>query len=116
MKSEWQRGIAIGLWILAGSAFLFDVLLPRSTGGGILGPGLLAAAVVSTALLKLPASDRKPVEPERRRIVLTLLGIALVFGTAFAVISEGDRRSFLYVAFVAVVTLALGIWDARRNG
>lgn len=111
MNSDARRGIVIGLWVLTGLAFLLDVLLPGSTGSGVLGPGLLAAAVASTTLFQ-HALDQKPVE--RRNIALGLLGALLAFGTAFAVISEGDRRSFLYVALVTMVTSALSFSGPRR--
>lgn len=121
LAPESARGITVGLWILTGLAFLVGALLPGSSGGDLLGPALLTLSVVWTALLKtktgLPAVASAEAgasaktggqTAERTKSLLLLAGPVLALGIAFTVIREGDRRSFLYVGFAAIVALALG--------
>lgn len=111
--ADARRGVTIGLWILAGLAFLLDVLFSRSSGGEMLGPGILALAAAWTALLAPTASGQRT--GASRPILHVLLGTVLALGTAFAVIHEGDRRSLLYVALVTVFAVALGYDTHRRT-
>lgn len=113
MTSGVERGIAIGLWILAGLAFLLAAFFPGSFGRGILGPSIGALAIAWTALL--PSTPFPLRRSERRSIVLVLLGGFLAFGIALFVIRDGDRRSFLYVAFTAVAALALASLPPPRG-
>lgn len=105
------RGIALGLWILAGLAFLLGALLPGSAGGDLLGPVLLAAAVGWIGLMPSAQTTR---DMPARRAFLVLLGVALAFGIALTIVRNGDRRSFLFVAFTALVAAALA-YGARHR-
>lgn len=120
LASDIARGVAIGLWVLTGLAFLVVALSPGSTGGNILGPFLLTLAIFWTVVLVLaPGYGRNGLknpshDQERRgrqrwmRGAARLAGFLLALGIPLVIIREGDRRSFLYVGFVALVAFAFG--------
>lgn len=110
------HGVAIGLWALAGLSYLVRALLPGSAAQGIAGPLLLAAAVAWTALLPTSAAARPAGAPPRRLpVLLLLLGGLLAAGTALAIVSEGDRRSFLFIGFTVVAVLTLTVQLLRKG-
>jgi hypothetical protein len=101
------RGVALGLWILTGLAFLVSALFPGSTGAAFLGPLLLTCAVFLTALAPRGAVlNRK--NPTRR--LLYMVGAALlVLAIALTIIRTGDQRSFLFALFITIAALALSL-------
>lgn len=107
MNSGVARGIALGLWILTGLAFLVSALFPRSSGAAILGPVLLTLAVLTTALLPLGPTAPISQAPVRRRVLLSIVVLVLALSITLTIIREGDRRSFVYVLFVVALTLLL---------
>ncbi len=109
MSSELRRGIALGLWILAGLAFLVSALFPLSAGAGTAGPLLLALAAGGTALTS-PSSAFGYLASRRFSLpamVVRVVVLLFVLGIALTIIRDGDRRSFWYVAGVALVALTI---------
>lgn len=107
MSSELYRGITLGLWILAGASFLLEALLPGSAGAGILGPVLLAAALGWTVIGQRDTRSPSVGGPVPSRAALGFLGAALAAGIALVIVRDGDQRSFLMVAFVAITAVVL---------
>lgn len=120
MRAELRRGAALGLWTLAGLAFLLAALFPSSAGARVLGPALVAVAVAWTALVPRGTRAQRTHlhssgygEQARRRVPsgralgLVALATLLALALAITIVREGDRRSFLYAAFTAVIALVL---------
>jgi len=119
MVSTFTNGIALGLWILAGLAFLTSALLPGSAVGHALGPLLLAGAIGWTALTSsVRGSERASVQetrtPRFRWWLLLLFGVLLAVGISLTIIRTGDQRSFLFAGFAALCAVVLG-WQLQSQ-
>lgn len=104
------RGVAIGLWTLAGLAYVVRAITPGTAVDATVGPLLLSAAAVWTALL----GRSSPPGPERNapqgisRYILLALGGLCALGIAIVSLPTGDQRSFLYIAYTALIATLLG--------
>lgn len=117
---HWQlvSGIALGLWILAGLAFLAEAVLPGSVATRTVGAVLLAAAVLATALALPPtdAARKHLVFARGKHQVFARLGAAaLAFLIALTVVREGDTRSWLFVSVVALLAVLLAYHLLRTS-
>ena len=127
LASDSARGVAVGLWVLTGLAFLVAALSPGSTGGSILGPFLLTLAIFWTGVLaSAPRQGRSELKhPDHdhgtrgwqtiTESATRLAGFFLALGIPLVIIREGDRRSFLYIGFVALVALTFGTPRRERR-
>lgn len=107
-RSSFSKGAALGLWALAGLAFLLHALFPGSTGGTVLAPVLLAAAVAVTGIAATNASRKHPVLAVRKHLVFTHIVAALVaFLIALTIVAEGDRRSWIFVGGTTLLVAVL---------
>lgn len=104
------RGVAVGLWTLAGLSYLARVLLPDSSVQGLMSPALLAVATTWTAIaVPFNANEHASRLSRTVRALLILLGGLFALGTSVAMIAEGDLRSYIFIAFVTGIVLALTV-------
>lgn len=103
MSPATFRGVAIGLWALAGLAFLADALLPHAGKFHVFAPWLLAVAVGCTVFF--PAEYVRPRGDNQK--ILWFAGLILALGISFVMIRGGTGRSFLFVLLTILAVVVL---------
>lgn len=109
LRSSFSKGAALGLWILAGLAFLLHALFPGSTGGTVLAPVLLAAAVAVTGIAAAKRDSYKhPMSVHDTHRMFVVVGASvLALLIALTIIAEGDRRSWIFAAATTLLVAVL---------
>ncbi len=109
LRGNWKtrQGVSLGLWVLAGLAFLLRALFPGSTGGTLLAPILLAAAVAVTGIGASRAFKTPISSSGKHRLLAAASAAVLALLVSLTIIREGDRRSWVFVAVTALLVFVL---------